>query len=202
MKYTKIKIISLLSIIALTLFMFHSCQNNDDNFDKMVTERLVKSRIVSLSELPNANIIDLKIQELGLKRTNNAVGRTAVVDTSYVETDEIIEMTYSETHTYTFKLVSPNPEFYIENVVLHYNVETQGYDSYLIQYDVSADEFVDIHNGGQVPESSEIIINEINDDGFLNLISSRSNCYRVCETINVPCQDPEGASHQPGESCD
>lgn len=92
MKYTKIKIISLLSIIALTLFMFHSCQNNDDNFDKMVTERLVKSRIVSLSELPNANIIDLKIQELGLKRTNNAVGRTAVVDTSYVETDEIIEI--------------------------------------------------------------------------------------------------------------
>ncbi|RNC87838.1 MAG: hypothetical protein ED556_01215 [Winogradskyella sp.] len=181
------------------LLTLKSCQKDDDN-NIIATERIVKSRVVSLSEIPNMNAVDLKIEALGLKKTNTILSRTTEVDTSYVETDAIIEMTYSETHTYTFTLISPNPEYYIENVILHYNNETLDYDSYLVQYDVTAEAYVNIHNGGEVPETTEFIISEINGDGFIDLISNRSSCYRVCETINVPCQDPGGAEHQPGDT--
>lgn len=41
--------------------------------------------------------------------------------------DEVIYMEYDDSHSYTFKVRRSNPEYYIENVVLHYNPETKEY---------------------------------------------------------------------------
>lgn len=100
-------------------------------------------------------------------------------------------MEYAETHTYTFKLLRVNPEFYIENIVLHYNVDTENYDEYLLQYDVTGDEYQDLLNGSSLNEDTHVSISEL-DNGTLSSLFSRSSCFNSCQTISVPCSGEVG----------
>jgi len=117
---------------------------------------------------------------------SNTLLRTFETDSVSVLTDDVLYMTYAETHTYTFTLINENPQYYIENLVLHYNVDTELYDEYLVQYDITGEEYLAISEGEDISESAQILISEL-ENGTLSGLMNRSNCYRTCTTICVPC---------------
>ncbi|MFK7748571.1 MAG: hypothetical protein AB8B65_09280 [Kordia sp.] len=75
---------------------------------------------------------------------------------------------------------------YVENLVLHYNNNSQDYDEYLVQYNITADEFVELSNNGQLQSSENVTITTL-EQGFFESNTLSKTCQRVCETIYVDC---------------
>ncbi|MCD2259153.1 hypothetical protein [Psychroserpens luteolus] len=184
------------------LFVFHSCQRDDEIVEKEISTgvREIISRSLSYDEIPNLTQVNKKLKQIKRGLNSSVLYRTLDSDSVTVLTDNVLYMTYAETHTYTFTLMSVNPQYYIENLILHYNVDTESYDEYLVQYDVTAEEYLAISQGEDLSESAEILISEL-DNGTLSGVLNRSNCFRVCETLCVPCSSD--SAHECGDtSCE
>lgn len=192
--------------MMLVLLIFSiSCQKEDNVLTNEETSNQVQnilSRKLSFDELPHKVQVKKVLDNLNetFTASNNVIQRSIESDSVSILTDNVLYMTYDETHTYTFTLIRNNPDYYIENIVLHYNLNTNSYDEYLVQYNVTAENYIEVFDGGSLNENTNVLITDL-DSGTLSTILGRSNCFRTCQTIDVPCQDPEGASHLPGEPC-
>jgi len=125
-------------VLFLTLTLgITSCQKDDaipaKEVELIETEPDVISRIVAFKEALHFNSLHSQVD--GLSDKLNKLSSTQRRDDDEVFeilTDNVMCMAYEDTHSYTFKLVRENPEYYIENIVLYYNTETEIYDEYLI----------------------------------------------------------------------
>ncbi|SHE63271.1 hypothetical protein SAMN05444278_103218 [Psychroflexus salarius] len=105
---------------------------------------------------------------------------------------------HANTHTITLKISRPQADYPLENLVLHYNVDTQTYDEYLIQYDISLEELEQIENGidFELQDKNQMIVRQL-ENGTLNDMMAKL-CQNNCTTIDVMC---ESGAHAPGQSC-
>lgn len=189
-------------ILFLSLaFLTYSCQKDDtsENIESSDEIQNILSQKISLNEIPNSNQVSEVLRNLSTSiNANNYLQRTIEPDSVSIDTNDILYMEYGNTHTLTFKLLANNPQYYIENIVLHYNVDTDSYDEYLLEYVITQEEFVDFSNGIPLNENTEVLITEL-DTGTVSTILGRSSCSRNCETIYVQCT--AGGQHWPGEEC-
>jgi hypothetical protein len=180
--------------------LIHSCQKDDASEIIESSDEIqnILSQKISINDIPNANQVSDVLRNLSSNFNSNGLQRTLNPDSVSINTDDILYMEYADTHTLTFKLLSNNPEFYIENIVLHYNVETESYDEYLVQYELSGDEFVDIHNGQPLTESATSLITKLDNGTFTGLSNRGSGfCTQNCQTFYFNCT--AGANHEYGE---
>lgn len=200
-----------LACLFFILTLFTSCQDDDDVTETGPDQDII-SRTLSFSELPHLNQVRIELE--GVRATFNRRATTesgqairssipgAGTDNISILTEKVLYMTYAETHTYTFTLLRNNPEYYIENVVLHYNLKTESYDEYLVQYIVTEDEFLALNEGELFADEFDTIITRL-DVGTINDLliptSSSGSCSYQCQTINVDCTGD--LSHEYGEDC-
>jgi hypothetical protein len=188
--------------MMLVLLIFSiSCQKEDNVLTNEETSNQVQnilSRKVSLDELPNKVQVKKVLDNLNetLTASTNLMQRGIEPDSVSILTDNVLYMTYAETHTYTFTLIRNNPEYYIENIVLHYNLNTNSYDEYLVQYNVTAENYIEVFDGGSLNENTNVLITAL-ASGTLSTILGRSNCFRTCQTITTNCT--AGGNHPPGD---
>jgi hypothetical protein len=175
--------LKLLFLFIITIFF--SCTKE---VDLQFQEEALKSSLNTNIYLQNEVVFELSphyesannaLQNL-LNTSRNETGISVVTDTAlYIEIDEGF--------AYTFKLFREEPTLYIENVVLSYSYDTEEYSEYLVQYDVTAQEFIAIYNGEPISNSG--VINVISlENGFIQQhASSNRGCATVCNTIFVEC---------------
>lgn len=189
---------NLLFTLLGILVLFTSCQEEIINLEESDEVQTVIGKELSLDQIPHLNQVNSTLQRINNNLSSNQTGRTLDADSTSIVTDDILYMTYGNTHTYTFKLIRENPEFYVENLVLHYNVETETYDEYLVQYDMSAQEYLDFSNGIPLPEDVETTIIAL-DNGTFSGIANRGFWMTTCTTIYYNCT--AGGNHSYGEAC-
>ncbi len=179
---------------------FMNCQDEDINPEDSNEKQTVIGRELSLDRIPHLNQVSNTLDRISSDFNSSSSQRLSALDIDGISlvTDDILYMTYGNTHTYTFKLLRENPEFYIENLVLHYNIETEKYDEYLVQYNISAQEYLDFVNGIPLPENAETTIMSL-DSGTFSDITNRGFWMTTCTTIYYNCT--AGGNHSYGEVC-
>jgi hypothetical protein len=180
--------------ISLLLFNCEKDEYQEEGINGV--NQKILSKKISFDKIPNINTIKNSLDKIHsknskktLSKSNNNLGEFIILK------NEVLLMEYSETHTYTFKIIREKPEYYIENIVLHYNLETENYDEYLVQYNVNKNEYLGIINGKYINESTQIKITKL-DTGTITL-SGKSNCSRTCQTISLRCT--AGRRHEFGD---
>ncbi|MFV0305011.1 MAG: hypothetical protein ACK5IC_05990 [Moheibacter sp.] len=108
-------------------------------------------------------------------------------------------MEYENSHTYTFKVRRSVPQYYIESIVLHFNPDTDQYNEYMIQYDVTEEQYLNIVNGLQLTEDLPVMVRQFENGTFSGLLENsrgRLICGTSCSTVNVNCAEN---IHSPGQ---
>lgn len=163
------------------------------NFQQSVHFSKVSSKVKSL--------------EGKLNSAKTSKGKSPNTEGYRILTDEVLYITYAETHTYTFKAVKEQSVYLIENIVLHYNLDTQSYDEYLIQYDLSFEEYYALYDGSLFLDSEKVIVTKL-DDGFFesnsefnkgSITAKGGGCSRVSTTIFVSCSSTEHDENNLGD---
>jgi hypothetical protein len=189
---TKINTYLKLGILLFGISLFMTNCNNDDEsvMDESQLDQttpLVLSQKIPFNEAMHFNKLETKISEIKDKLNNptlqNRVGESEDI---IILTDEVSYTTYAGTYTYTFKILREQPQAFIENIVLHYNIETNNYDEYLMQYHLQADEFMSLHQGDFLQSSDSVVITPLEQGFFNNQVLGR-DCGIVCETIWESC---------------
>ncbi len=173
-----------------------NCQKDDqsvlDESQLEQTTPLVLNQKIPFTQTQHYNKLEEKINKVKEKASNyNSQNRTENDDIEIL-TNEVLYITYASTHTYSFKVLREQPQAFIENIVLHYNIETEDYDEYLVQYHVAAEEFVNLHNGNLLQNSENVTIIDL-ENGFFDNNTQAKGCNIVCNTIFVDCSS--GAHH-------
>lgn len=188
-------------ILGISLILTN-CQNDDQSIlDESQLEQitpLVLNQRIAFDQTQHFNRLQSKINKIKSKASDfNSQNRTDNEDIEIL-TDEVLYITYASTHTYSFKVLREQPQAFIENIVLHYNIETDDYNEYLVQYHIPAEEFVNLHNGDLLQSSENVTIIDLENGFFDNHIQARG-CDRVCETIFVDCSSGQHHSGNVGE---
>ncbi|WP_299885231.1 hypothetical protein [uncultured Lacinutrix sp.] len=184
-------------LLSLTLiFTIFSCEKDDQAvIDESQLEKktpLVLNKKIPFEHALHFNTIQEKVSDLQTKITNlQSLNRTSEDDITIL-TDEVLYVTYASTHTYTFKILRETPQAYIENITLHYDIDTDNYKEYLVQYHVPADQYEALYNGSMLENSNNVAITLL-DTGFFETNTQARDCERVCQTIFVDCSS--GAHH-------
>lgn len=191
-------------MMMLLLVLNFNCQKDDStvlNEETSNEPQPILSRNVSFQELPNTAEIEkvLKNVKETLNSNGNDFQRSIEPDSVTILLDDVLYMTYAETHTYTFTIIRNNPEYYIENIVLHYNVENNSYDEYLVQYTMSGNDFIDVYNGLPLKENNTYVISKLDNGTFGGLVNRSGFCTQTCSTFYFNCT--AGGNHSYGEAC-
>ena len=173
-----------------------NCQKDDqsilDESQLEQTTPLVLNQRIAFDQTQHFNRLQSKINKIkSIASDFNSQNRTDNEDIEIL-TDEVLYITYASTHTYSFKVLREQPQAFIENIVLHYNIETDDYNEYLVQYHIPAEEFVNLHNGDLLQSSENVTIIDL-ENGFFDSNTQARGCNRVCNTIFVDCSS--GAHH-------
>ena len=192
-------------LIGLTLlFWLYSCEKDIQLAEDKTQYNtpLVLNQKIAFEEALHFNLVQSKISDIekrirriSIDNTNYRIGDNETIE---ILTDEVLYITYASTHTYSFRVLREFPEAFIENIVLHYNVETGDYDEYFVQYNVSAEEFVMLHDGGMLQSSEHVTITNL-ENGFFGSQMQNRDCDRVCNTIFVACSSGEHNASNVGE---
>lgn len=197
LKNLTIKVILFFTLI----FYFNSCEKNENEYLTENSDEIQKiiSRKTSLEDISNFSEVSKVLNKIDSKLNEKSSLKKSPLDFNGVKilTNDILHMKYAETHTYTFKIVREKPLHFIENIVLHYNVDKKNYDEYLIQYNLTSKEYQDVLNGFPLDKKGKVDIYEL-ESGTLLSLSNKGTCYRVCQTISVPCTGSN--HHQFGDS--
>ncbi|ARN78196.1 hypothetical protein BST97_09435 [Nonlabens spongiae] len=186
----------LLGVLTL-LITLAGCEEYEEIGEVPTRETHVHAETVSFSELQNQTQIRTQLHNISLNQSvNNDLSAKSNMSGMTIDTTQIKVITYAQTHTYTFRLKRDVPFYYIENIVLHYNLDTQQYDEYLIQYDVSAEDYVKIDQGLYHETDPNVLITRLQNGTFADL--QKSGCEPQCTTVMVPCT---GGGHEVGENC-
>lgn len=176
-------------IFALALF-FTSCQKDDQSIlDESQLEQktpLILNQKISFNQAQHFNQIQSKINTIKKKINHlNSQNRTDNEDIEIL-TEEVLYITYEDTHTYSFKVLRQQPQALVENIVLHYDIKTEKYNEYLVQYNIAAEKFVSLYQGDFLQNSENVKITPL-ENGFFEDNSQSRGCYNSCETIFVAC---------------
>ncbi|WP_298903183.1 hypothetical protein [uncultured Psychroserpens sp.] len=177
--------------IALLLLTSIGCSEKEIQHDETQLQQItlpVVSEKVNFESIPHYNRIVERLNKLHEKFNNkSALARDGDDEMLSIITEDVLYTQYDSTHTYTFKILREQPQAYVENLVLHYNLDADDYDEYLVQYHVNAEAFLELSTNGLLQSSEQVTITTL-DQGFLDDNLVNSGCERVCETIYVTCE--------------
>ncbi|WP_345166889.1 hypothetical protein [Algibacter aquimarinus] len=160
-----------------------NCQQDDQNQNLENSDEIqdIISREVSFEKSPHFSKVSKVYNKLksDLNSPNSLFSKSSEESDITLFTDKVLFMEYADTHTYTFKLLRDNPEFYIENIVIHFNIDTEDYDEYLVQYDVEVGEYQDLLDSFPLREDTEVKISKL-ASGTISSLFSKSSCFRAC----------------------
>src|SRR5690606_19792293 len=89
---------------------------------------------------------------LGLESENQQVNFRTIIETDFgfsIDTDDFIYIEDNEHHSYTFQIVKDSLAN-LENLVLNYNLESENYDAYLIEYLIDEEDEENIINHEEI----------------------------------------------------
>src|SRR5690606_36625156 len=81
---------------------------------------------------------------LGLTNENQGSNFRTIIETDFgfsIDTDDFIYIEDNENHSYTFQVVKDSLAN-LENLVLNYNLESESYDAYLIEYLIDEEDII------------------------------------------------------------
>lgn len=146
----------------------------------------VKSRKIDFTKSEHYGALTKQVSRAGQKLKASIAPSKGFSDQLTIVLEDVLFTEYSTTHTYTFKILNKRPQAYIENLVLHYNTKINGYDEYLVQYHISASEYLGISDNQQFESSEKVSIRKLDETLFKSY--SKSSCQAECETIYVTCE--------------
>lgn len=164
-----------------------SCQKDDEIIkeETQIIEPAIQGKRIPFVQSEHFGKLNSKIANLQEKANNKSTQNKIEDEDILILTDEVLYITYEDTHTYTFKLMRTNPEAYIENIVLKFNPETNDYLEYLVQYRIDTEKYVAIHQGEMLENSDSVTITNL-ENGFFNINMSK-DCGQSCNTVWVSC---------------
>lgn len=137
-------------LFIISCFALLSCVENEDNniensneVQPIISRKVPFSKTVDFEKIVTA----LEKSRVNLNKILFSNQKSVQLDSVTINLEEVLYLTYADTHTYTFTIERSNPDYYIENFVLHYNSDTQEYDEYVLQYELTGDEFLLIDQG-------------------------------------------------------
>lgn len=200
----KLKNLFKIGLLTFGLILFFTnCEKERDIIDESALEEHtppVLSKKVNFQNSEHFSQLNSRVTSLQNKfnKTKTSKGEQTDTDGLKILLDEVLYTTYAGTHTYTLKAKSQNPTYLIENIVLHYNLSTESYDEYLVQYNVNEEEYNAINNGELFQESDKVIFTKL-ENGFFESNSTANNkvsatskgsssiCTSTTTTIYVSC---------------
>lgn len=191
---------SIFWLVCFTAFLF-SCLEDDviskQNKDTLETKNVI-TRKMSFEQSPHYEKVKAIITQLNKSINESSLQNKGEedIETFDILTDEVIYMEYENSHTYTFKVRRSNPEYYIENVVLHYNPETEEYEEFLMQYLLNEQEYLDIVNDNFTSEDLLVIARRFENGTFSGALD-RVTCSTSCKAVSIRCGSGD---HGPGDS--
>lgn len=181
--------------------LMYSCLEDDAN--KQLTEASSEVQEIIKRKIPFEQTLHYRETKIIIDQMAKSLRDAAFhykgeeeTETFDILTDEVLYMEYEDSHTYTFKVRRSNPEYYIENVVLHYNPETGEYDEFLLQYLVNEQEYLDIVNDNFTSEDLPVIARKF-ENGTFSGVLGRVTCSTSCRAVSVRCGSGD---HGPGDS--
>src|SRR5690606_24256346 len=145
-------------IFVLAFVSMFGCQNDDflqeknataiSNNSKRKVERLSLDKLNKDSEVYKI----LSQRFLGLTNENQGSNFRTIIETDFgfsIDTDDFIYIEDNENHSYTFQVVKDSLAN-LENLVLNYNLESENYDAYLIEYLIDEEDEENIINHEEI----------------------------------------------------
>jgi hypothetical protein len=179
-----------IALLAVSCDKDDELKNDEANLPKI--DLPVNSQKIDFINSQHYGRLSEQINSINLKLNTNRTQSKNITEDLTIVLEDVLYTEYNSSHTYTFKILREHPIAYVENLVLHYNIDNQGYDEYLVQYNITADEFVELSNNGQLQSSEDVAITTL-EQGFFDSNTFSKNCERVCNTIYVDCSS--GAHH-------
>ena len=190
----------LFTLFSVLILSFVNCEyeENYPEIEKTTIKQNLKVSKVHFKDFKNNINLLNQLSKIGNK--SNALTKNRIVfsnDASfYIDTDfaYYIENENGQ-HSYTFQINRENPEFLLENLILHQN-DSIGYDLYIAQYAITEHEYQELELGHNPDLSEKITITPV--DGTLidnNSLLNRGDVGGMCLTTTVipgnTCPGPE-----------
>jgi hypothetical protein len=161
-------------ILILTIALFAVACNKDDELknDEASLPKIdlpVNSQKIDFINSKHYGKLSEQINSISKKLNKNNTQSKDITEDLIIVIEDVLYTEYDSTHTYTFKILREQPLAYVENLVLHYNNNSQDYDEYIVQYNITADEFVELSNNEQLQSSENVTITTL-EQGFLSQI--------------------------------
>src|SRR5690606_36603539 len=170
-------------IFVLAFVSMFGCQNDDflqeknataiSNNSKRKVERLSLDKLNKDSEVYKI----LSQRFLGLTNENQGSNFRTIIETDFgfsIDTDDFIYIEDNENHSYTFQVVKDSLAN-LENLVLSYNLESENYDAYLIEYLIDEEDEENIINHEEINDFiSKTRISSLPEFNSNSLLQQRS----------------------------
>src|SRR5690606_34282072 len=144
------------------------------NNSKRKVERLSLDKLNKDSEVYKI----LSQRFLGLTNENQGSNFRTIIETDFgfsIDTDDFIYIEDNENHSYTFQVVKDSLAN-LENLVLNYNLESENYDAYLIEYLIDEEDEENIINHEEINDfiskTRISYLPEFNSESFIQQSSS------------------------------
>lgn len=205
------KTLKLLKFLVLFSLLTH-CDKERDNVNESALEEYtpaVLSEKVNFQQSEHFNKVNSKIKSLETKlnKTKSSKSKEKETDSLIILKDEVLYITYAGTHTYTFKIARKNSVFLMENIVLHYNLNTELYDEYLVQYTTNIEDIEALNEGVLFEDSEKVVFTKL-EAGFFELHSADNSntikkggiiCKEVTSTEYVSCSSGQHTKNNLGD---
>ena len=182
-----------LGIFAFGIILFfNNCDANLDIIEESNLEQKmppVLSAKISFKQAKHFSEINDEIKSIQTKFNKKQTSKEnqSEIGSLKILTDEVLYVTYAGTHTYTFKVARKNPTYLLENIVLHYNLRTNSYDEYLMQYkDIKEQDIKAISEGKLFQDSKKVIVTKL-ENGFFESHSSSNKSSSTSKASSVIC---------------
>lgn len=197
MKSKKSNLIKVSIFLCLITLFMTNCDNDEIMHETSINNQFIESERIPFNNTQHFSRLEDKIDKFNIKLETLKTQKDNNASAVEILTEDVLYTSYANTHTYTFILVRDNPVYWLENVVLHYNTETDNYNEYLIQYTFDENLLLDISNDEEF-ENSEYV-NIINlEEGFFNQ-NQKSGCTWTSETVWQNCSEDQHGEWNFGE---
>ena len=119
---------------------------------------------------------------LGLTNENQGSNFRTIIETDFgfsIDTDDFIYIEDNENHSYTFQVVKDSLAN-LENLVLNYNLESESYDAYLIEYLIDEADEENIINNEEISDFiSKTKVSYLPDFNSESLLQQRTTIIYV-----------------------
>jgi hypothetical protein len=174
-------------LLFLLGILIYSCHYDDENINSKIpfkTNENFKLKKVFLKDYSkNTKLFNqiAKVESNRLRQIDNSTGKIVnSTDNSFSIDTEYATYIENENgqHSYTFKINRENPSYLLENLVLN-SSDSLGYQTFIVSYDISQQEYDNIAQGILVDFSNKITISNLVDTNIVTNIFNKEDVVDI-----------------------